>query len=82
MLRNRTVGTRDDFFDMGGNSLKAVEVAREVHRRFGVDLALTEVLTATTVAALARLLDGRLARRSGSPSAGASIGERRNEEQR
>ena len=47
------VGVEDDFFDIGGNSLKVVQVLSDVHKTFGVDLLLPEFFACTTIRKLA-----------------------------
>ncbi len=53
------IGADDDFFDLGGDSLAAVELLAAIEERFGVDLRDRDLLAAPTVASLAP----RLARR-------------------
>jgi acetoacetyl-CoA synthetase len=47
----------DDFFDVGGTSLRAVRVLEAIHRRMGVDLPLSILLDAPTTAAMAAAID-------------------------
>ncbi|HXY93367.1 MAG TPA: AMP-binding protein, partial [Acidimicrobiia bacterium] len=58
------VGLDDDFFDLGGDSLAAVELMAAIDEQFGVDLPPSAILDAPTVAQLAPLLTRRRARRS------------------
>ncbi len=58
LLRIEPVGIRDNFFDMGGTSLLAVDLFARIDRRFGRDMPLTSLLEAPTVEALARLIAG------------------------
>lgn len=41
ILRAGGFGPDDDFFDLGGDSLGAVEVLLEIHRQLGVDIPMT-----------------------------------------
>jgi len=47
------VGAEDDFFALGGDSLRSLRIASRVNETFGVELTPRDVLTARTVAALA-----------------------------
>jgi amino acid adenylation domain-containing protein len=60
------VGVDDDFFDLGGHSLRAIQVMSRVNDTFGADLELYVLFAERTVRGLAR----RLAR--GRPPASAS----------
>jgi amino acid adenylation domain-containing protein len=50
------VGIHDDFFDLGGDSLRAAELLAEVETRFGRRLPDTVLLQAPTVEQLARIV--------------------------
>jgi thioesterase domain-containing protein/acyl carrier protein len=56
MLGVAHVGIHDDFFDLGGHSLIAVRVFARVKKEFGVDLPLSTILQAPTVAAYAEIV--------------------------
>ncbi|MEH1017435.1 amino acid adenylation domain-containing protein [Micromonospora sp. CPCC 206060] len=49
-------GIHDDFFDLGGHSLLATQVIALLHERFPVDLPVSAVFEAPTVAELAAVL--------------------------
>ncbi|BCJ44132.1 hypothetical protein GCM10010168_09450 [Actinoplanes ianthinogenes] len=50
------VGVHDDFFEVGGHSLLAIEVVVQIRRRFGVDITAGELLEANTIAKLAEIV--------------------------
>ncbi|GAA2736441.1 amino acid adenylation domain-containing protein [Actinocorallia aurantiaca] len=52
-LRVDRIGARDDFFDLGGNSLLATRVASALRENLGVELPLRVMFEETTVAAQA-----------------------------
>lgn len=56
------VGVHDDFFDLGGNSLQAAQIANRIRREFGVELALQDFFDKPTIAATAATLDEDRAR--------------------
>lgn len=64
------VGVRDNFFDIGGTSFKAVQVIEELRRAFGAEIPVIRLFDRPTVRALAETL------RSAGPtdSGGVSLG--------
>jgi acyl transferase domain-containing protein/thioesterase domain-containing protein/acyl carrier protein len=55
------VDAGEDFFDLGGHSLSAVQLFRKVRDMFGVDLPLATLFEAPTIEKLAGLLRERMA---------------------
>src|SRR5581483_7566609 len=53
------VGVQDNFFDLGGQSLKAVQFLTLLREQLHRDITLGSFLQAQTVAAMARLLEGQ-----------------------
>jgi amino acid adenylation domain-containing protein len=51
------IGTRDDFFSIGGHSLKAIQIVSRVNRELGVRLEIREVFTFPTIEALAKVIE-------------------------
>ena len=58
LLRADRIGVNDNFFDVGGDSLLAIQLVCAVTETFGVDLPLQAVFEAPSVAALAERIDG------------------------
>ena len=61
VLHRRPVGVDDDFFDHAGHSLAAAQIVARVNDMFGIELPVTAVFDASTVAELATLVDRRAA---------------------
>jgi acyl carrier protein len=55
------IGPQDDFFDLGGNSIKATQMVSRIRRTWGVELSLRLVLRARTVRQCAALIERTLA---------------------
>ncbi|MFJ6776476.1 phosphopantetheine-binding protein, partial [Kitasatospora sp. NPDC091257] len=51
------VGATDDFFQLGGDSVRALLIASRANDAFGVTLTPRDVLVSRTVAALADLVE-------------------------
>ena len=60
VLRVEQVGSTDNFFSLGGNSLTAVKLIARVRAEFGIRLPLWVVFQCASVAELAAQLEGRL----------------------
>ncbi|MFD6889357.1 amino acid adenylation domain-containing protein [Streptomyces sp. NPDC059957] len=60
VLPGREFGVEDDFFAVGGHSLAAAQVLARLRQAFELDLDLAALFDATTVAALAALVEARL----------------------
>ncbi|MFZ0677279.1 SDR family NAD(P)-dependent oxidoreductase [Candidatus Binatus sp.] len=53
------VGIRDNFFDLGGQSLTGVRLLAKVKKNYGVDLKLATLFSAPTIEKLSALVDKR-----------------------
>ena len=58
LLQLESVGIADNYFDLGGTSLLAVDLFARIEHRFGKRLPLSSLLDASTVEQLARLVAG------------------------
>ncbi|PWI44833.1 type I polyketide synthase [Streptomyces sp. ICBB 8177] len=68
------VGTRDNFFDLGGNSLLALQMLATVKTRFGVTVPTVTLFEAPTVHRLAAVLDAERAGTPPTPATTAATG--------
>ena len=57
VFRQSQLGLEDDFFEVGGNSLKVLEMIAQVRDELCVDLAIIDVYTHPTVQALDRRME-------------------------
>jgi acyl carrier protein len=62
VLRLDEVGATDDFFDLGGHSLKATRILTRVGARLGVELPVAVIFDHPTVRGIAALVDEQRAR--------------------
>ncbi|MGE5339962.1 MAG: amino acid adenylation domain-containing protein, partial [Candidatus Omnitrophota bacterium] len=51
------IGIIDDFFELGGDSLKAMTLSGKIHRQFDVEIQLTDFFGHPTIKDLATLID-------------------------
>ncbi len=56
LLQRHPVGVDDDFFEIGGDSLTAIDLVLRLEKEFGKALPIAALMQASTVAALASLL--------------------------
>ncbi|MFK7785590.1 MAG: condensation domain-containing protein, partial [Crocinitomicaceae bacterium] len=57
ILKQEKVGVHDDFFHLGGHSLKALRLRNEYQKVLEVNLSLKELFTSTTIEDQARLIE-------------------------
>jgi acyl carrier protein len=55
------IGVDDDFIELGGDSIEAIQIQHAIHREFDLRIKNTEFLADPTIGALARLIDERRA---------------------
>ncbi|MGE7621662.1 amino acid adenylation domain-containing protein [Viridibacillus sp. NPDC096237] len=56
-LEVERVGRNDDFFNLGGHSLKAMQLATRINQAFGVELSLRQLFKAPVIRELATVID-------------------------
>jgi tyrocidine synthetase-3 len=59
VLGREKIGINDDFFRLGGHSLKGIHIISIIKKEFGVELTLPELFGKPTVKELSRLIPGR-----------------------
>ncbi len=62
----------DDFFDLGGTSMRVVRLFMLVEERLGVTLPISTVVTAPTIRLLASVIDAEVSNRTAKPQGGDS----------
>jgi amino acid adenylation domain-containing protein len=65
LLQADRVGATDDFFDLGGNSLRAAQVLLQIKERFGVTVGIGDFLRSPTVTQVALTVDQLVAEQLG-----------------
>ncbi len=57
LLQNPSIGIKDGFFDVGGSSLKAIQLLSRLRKAFDVELPLAAIFDKTSIEALAAFID-------------------------
>jgi acyl carrier protein len=73
VLETGAIGVHDDFFALGGHSLRATRVMSRVRKAFGVDVPLSALFAAPTVAGLAEIVRGQMAKDGGAARAARPV---------
>jgi amino acid adenylation domain-containing protein len=60
ILQRKNIGTKDDFFDVGGTSLALMRIFGEVNQHFNIDLDLSVLSEEATITQLASSVDVEL----------------------
>lgn len=56
ILRVDQIGILDNFFDLGGHSLKAIQLSSEIHKHFNIKIDIRKIFTNPTIEALGKIL--------------------------
>jgi amino acid adenylation domain-containing protein len=67
LLGLTSIGSEDDFFELGGNSLMAIRSLARIRERYEVEVSVSSFFVQPTIAALARGIDATLYLRQGEP---------------
>ncbi|NOQ25905.1 MAG: acyltransferase domain-containing protein [Bacteroidales bacterium] len=59
-FRYEKIGIMDDFFELGGNSLKAMRLFSILHKEFGVRIGVKEIFKRPTIALLVEYLNNNM----------------------
>jgi acyl carrier protein len=63
LLGVAAIGPDEDFFDLGGHSIFAMQMVHRVFEEFGVEVTIDDLFTFPTLASLARRIDTVAAQR-------------------
>jgi non-ribosomal peptide synthetase component F/acyl carrier protein len=55
-LDTAPIGIHDDFFDVGGHSLKAIGVVNKIHKHFGVKISVRDLFRFSTISSMVPLI--------------------------
>ncbi len=64
LLWGQRIGVRDNFFDLGGNSLMVIQLASRIRSTFAVDLDLQDIFVYPTIEEITKLIDSALLTKS------------------
>ena len=64
LLDVAAIGPDDDFFDLGGHSIFALQTVHRVFDEFGVEVTIDDLFTFPTLASFAQRIDTLSAQRS------------------
>ena len=59
VLNLKKVGVTNNFFEVGGHSLKALTLATKIHEVFQVEISLNQIFASQTIRELAKVIEGK-----------------------
>ncbi|MFL1673005.1 phosphopantetheine-binding protein, partial [Paenibacillus dendritiformis] len=59
VLRHQNIGITDNFFDIGGHSLRAMALVAKIHKEMGAEIPLREVFQYPTIEQMAEVITGQ-----------------------
>jgi thioesterase domain-containing protein/acyl carrier protein len=57
LLQNEKISIRDNFFEVGGHSLLAIQLIHNIRKKFDIELPIASIFTAPTIEAIAQLIE-------------------------
>ena len=57
VLQRKKIGITDNFFEMGGHSLRAIKIIAEVHKQLNVEIPLRELFSNNTIQEFAKMIE-------------------------
>ncbi|SDW03763.1 Acyl transferase domain-containing protein [Marininema mesophilum] len=57
-FRVQQIGVRDDFLELGGDSLKAITIVSRIHKELNVEVSVAEMFNLSTIEGLANHIEG------------------------
>ena len=57
VIKVQSVGIRDNFFDLGGDSLTAIQLLNEIEKKTGIQLPVDTLMNLSTIESMAALID-------------------------
>ncbi|MDP4146685.1 MAG: amino acid adenylation domain-containing protein [Bacillota bacterium] len=57
VLSIKRIGINDNFFLLGGHSLKAAKLSRKIHKHFNVNIAIKDILINNTIKTMAKYIE-------------------------
>jgi acyl carrier protein len=57
LLASDDLGIRDDFLELGGDSVSAISTLNEIHGTYGVEIAVADFFESATIESLAALIE-------------------------
>lgn len=75
ILQLPRIGRNEDFFQLGGHSLQAIRMMRQVGQEFKIDLSVTELFATRTVAGLAKHVESIAPGPAASTTSPAAVGD-------
>jgi len=67
ILKVKRIGIKDNFLELGGNSLNAMFLVSRIHKSFKVDISITDILELGTIESISKYIDEHIGEYSYNP---------------